>query len=89
MLDFLAVFANDKGYTEMKSQIMEEAKKGKVVSMCTVLQSYKEKGIEEGQMKIIMNMYENKFTMEQIALATKKSVEEIKELIEKNTLVMV
>lgn len=33
-------------------------------------------------------MYENNFTLEQIAVATKKSVEEIKAIIEKNAPVL-
>ncbi len=32
---------------------------------------------------VIMNMHQNDFTLDQIAVATKKSVEEIKAIIEK------
>ena len=32
----------------------------------------------------IMNMYNNKFSLEQISIATKKSVEEVTMIIEKN-----
>lgn len=34
--------------------------------------------------EVIMTMYDNHFTLEQIAIATKKSVEEIKVIIAKN-----
>ena len=62
-----------------------------VSAMCNLSQGIMEKGMEKGIKKgraeveeiIILNMYENDFTLEQIALATKKSVEEIKAIIEK------
>ena len=39
--------------------------------------------------KIIMNMYNNKFTLEKISLATQKSIHEIKEIIkQKNSAVV-
>lgn len=37
---------------------------------------------------VIINMYENNFTIDQIALATKKSVEEVKTIIEKRMSVL-
>lgn len=51
-----------------------------------------EKGIEKGiakgetiaKMNIILNMYNNNFTIEQIALATQYNVDEVKEIIAKN-----
>ena len=36
----------------------------------------------------VMNMYKNKFQLEQISIATDKSVEEIKMIIEKNDKVL-
>lgn len=41
------------------------------------------KGRAEGAEKIILNMYENNFTLEQIALATNRSIEEVKAVIKK------
>ena len=38
-------------------------------------------GEKKSSEKIIMNMYNNKFTLEQISLATQKSIHEIKEII--------
>ena len=37
----------------------------------------------------IMNMYNNKFSLEQISLATKKSVDEVKRIIEEQEAVLV
>ena len=37
----------------------------------------------------IMNMYDNKFSLEQISLATKKSVDEVKKIIEEKEAVLV
>ena len=46
-------------------------------------------GEKKSSEKIIMNMYNNKFTLEQISLATQKSIEEIKEIIkQKNSAVV-
>lgn len=41
-----------------------------------------EKAADNALVGVIINMYENNFTLEQIAVATKKSVEEIKAIIE-------
>ena len=54
-----------------------------VSAMCNLSQGIREKGRAEGEEKIILNMHQNNFTLEQIALATSRSVEEIKAIIEK------
>ena len=51
--------------------------------MCNLSQGIREKATDNALADVIMNMYENNFTLEQIAVATKKSVEEIKAVIEK------
>ena len=38
---------------------------------------------------LIMNMYNNKFSLEQISLARKKSVDEVKKIIEEQEAVLV
>ena len=38
---------------------------------------------------IIMSMYKNKFSLEQISLATKKSIDEVKKIIEEQEAVLV
>lgn len=51
--------------------------------MCNLSQGIREKGRDEGVKEIILNMYANGFTLEQIAVATKKSVEEVSAVIKK------
>ncbi len=51
--------------------------------MCNLSQGIREDAANEATAKIIMNMYMNSFTMEQIALAVNKSIEEIQAVIEK------
>ena len=50
-----------------------------VSAMCNLSQGIKDNTLVD----VIINMYENNFTVDQIALATKKSVEEVKAIIEK------
>jgi len=52
--------------------------------MCNLSQGIKEAGIAEGKNEIIINMYNNDFTLEQIVKATGKSIEEIKQIISSN-----
>lgn len=53
--------------------------------MCNLSQGIKEDGIAIGEArkeeKIILNMHNNGFTVEQIAMATDKNVEEVKAII--------
>jgi predicted transposase YdaD len=57
-----------------------------------IRQAEKEVGIAEGERRgkvaIILNMHENNFTLEQIALATAKTPEEVEEIIKKSELVL-
>ncbi|MCM1161174.1 MAG: Rpn family recombination-promoting nuclease/putative transposase [Roseburia sp.] len=50
-----------------------------VSAMCNLSQGIRDNTLVD----VIMNMYENDFTVEQIAVATKKSVEEVKVIIKK------
>ena len=52
-----------------------------VVTMCNLSQGIREKGRAESEERIILNMHHNNFTLEQIALATGKSMEEIDAVI--------
>jgi predicted transposase YdaD len=45
-------------------------------------------GANKKETAIIMHMYENNFTVEQIALATAKTPEEVEEIIKKTELVL-
>ena len=64
--------------------------------MCNLSQGIEDKALEAGkavglaegkaaaQIDIILNMYKNNFTVEQIALATQQKVDEVKEIIKNN-----
>ena len=56
-----------------------------VITMCNLSQGIREKGRAEGEarseVRFILNMYHNNFTLEQIALATGKSIEEVDAVI--------
>lgn len=49
--------------------------------MCNLSQGIEEKGIALGEAGLILKMYKNGFTAEQIAAATDKDIEEIKAII--------
>ena len=72
----------------VKSNICKE-----VDTMCNLSQGIVDRVTEEVTAKnlidFIMNMYNNKFSMEQISLATKKSVDEVKRIIEEHETVSV
>lgn len=72
------------GIMENEYRIMVDSKiREDVSAMCNLSQGIMEKGGDKREEKIILNMYQNDFTLEQIALATDKSVEEIKAIIQK------
>lgn len=52
--------------------------------MCNLSQGIVEDTERNTENRIIMNMSESSFTVEQIALATRKSVEEVRLIIESN-----
>ena len=54
-----------------------------VNSMCNLGQGIEERATENVTVNIILNMYNNNFTMEQIALATQYNVDKVKEIIAK------
>ena len=56
--------------------------------MCNLSQGIVDRAIERTLIDIVMNMYKNNFSLEQISIATDKSVEEIKKIIEKNDKVL-
>jgi len=63
-----------------------------VDTMCNLGQGIEDRVTAEVTAKnlidFVMNMYKNKFSLEQISIATDKSVEEIKMIIEKNDKVL-
>ena len=59
-----------------------------VDTMCNLGQGIEDRAKERTLIDFVMNMYKNKFSLEQISMATDKSVEEIKMIIEKNDKVL-
>lgn len=51
--------------------------------MCNLGQGIEERATENVTVNIILNMYKNNFTIEQIALATQYNVDKVKEIIAK------
>ena len=64
---------------------LEEDLRKDVSVMCNLSQGI----VDDTKAEIIINMYENKFSLEQISLATKKSITEIEKIIRENKPVMV
>ena len=61
--------------------LIEENFRKDVSVMCNLSQGIKEDGIAIGEAGLIMKMYKNGFTAEQIASATDKDIEEVKAII--------
>ena len=49
--------------------------------MCNLSQGIKEVGMAEGMAKVVINMHNNGFTLEQIAVATGMDLPKIKDII--------
>ena len=60
---------------------IEENFRKDVSVMCNLSQGIEEKGIAIGEAGLIMKMYKNGFTAEQIASAADKDIEEVKVII--------
>ena len=60
-----------------------------VDTMCNLSQGIVDRAEERMLVDFVMNMYKNKFSLEQISLATKKSVDEVKKIIEEQEAVLV
>ena len=56
--------------------------------MCNLGQGIEDRAMEKTIENVVMKMYSNNFSLEQISIATDKSVEEIKMIIEKNDKVL-
>ena len=63
--------------------LIDDKMREDVDSMCNLSQGI----LEKGEAKIILAMYKNGYTVEQIASATDKDVEEIKAIVEKGRIV--
>ena len=58
-------------------------------TMCNLGQGIEDRAMEKTIANVVMKMYNNNFSLEQISIATDKSVEEIKKIIEENEVVLV
>lgn len=58
-MDFLAVFTEDNRYKEIKQKLMNKQKEGGVVTMCTVLDAWEEKGIEKGKLIQLLELVDS------------------------------
>ena len=73
-------------YNQGKYDIpIEDKLREDVRVMCNLSQGI----VDKTKAEIILNMHENDFTLEQIALATKQSVEKVKKIIEDEAAVTV
>lgn len=63
---------------------LEDNLRKDVSVMCNLSQGI----VDETKAEIILNMFENNFTVEQISLATKQSVEEVERIIKDNRFVL-
>ena len=57
--------------------------------MCNLSQGIVGRAEERMLIDFVMNMYKNKFSLEQISLATKNSIDEVKKIIEEQEAVLV
>ncbi|MDD6072322.1 MAG: hypothetical protein PUC12_16145, partial [Clostridiales bacterium] len=60
---------------------IEDSIRKDVSVMCNLSQGIKEAGIAEGMAEVAKNMHNNGFTLEQIAVATGKDIEEVKTIL--------
>ena len=74
--------------SEYNIPLDDELKKD-VSAMCNLSQGIRENATDNAIAGVIMTMRNNNFTLEQIAVATSKSIEEVKAIIEKNKSVLV
>jgi hypothetical protein len=67
---------------------MEDDFREELGSMCNLSQGIVEEAERDMEKRIIMNMCEHDFTIEQIAIATQKTVDEVQVIIDSNKAVL-
>jgi predicted transposase/invertase (TIGR01784 family) len=96
--ELMRVFVEDTAYNDKFPNTSERKRKfkeseGGLSDMCEIMEKLareeRAEGERRGKAEIILNMYQNNFTLEQIALATSKTPEEIEEIIKDSELVLV
>ena len=81
-IDFLKVFTDDDRYNDIKQKILEMQKNGRSITLCTIAQTFEDRGIEKGLKKGIEKGIEKGIKQErinriQIMIKKGKSKEEI------------
>ena len=84
----LVALVSKKLTTSEKLEIIDNLRKD-VNVMCNLSQGIVDETKIEVMINVVMNMHKNKFSLEQISLATNKSIEEVKKIIEENEAVLV
>jgi hypothetical protein len=96
--ELMRVFVEDTAYNDKFPNTSERKRKfkeseGGLSDMCEIMEKLareeRAEGERRGKAEIILNMYQNNFTLEQIALATSKTPEEIEEIIKDSELALV
>jgi len=87
-LDLLRVFTGDERYTEVyTNDLKQRIEKGEKATMCEVIDYYEQRGIEQGQLQMLLSLVrEGDLTVERAAIKAKMSVEEFNDLLNKNVL---
>lgn len=79
VLKLMSVMTGDHRFEEVQQE-------GEVHTMCEVLDKIEERGITMGESRMIVKMYKNGFSREQIATVTEKKLQEVNEILLLNSM---
>ena len=83
-MDFLAVFTDDDRYKEIKAKLAKIEKEGRPVRMCNVAQALEEKGIEQGKIITLYNLYKDEIlSLESAAQKASMTIDEFLSAVKK------
>ena len=101
-LQMLSIMSGDHRFEEVYNESMERGSytmcemldrmisKGKIEGIqegkLQGIQEGKLQGIQEGKIQMILKMYQNNFTLQQIAMVVEKTVDEVNAIIKEHTL---
>lgn len=82
-LDLLKVFTNDNRYAEVyTNELKERVEKGEGITMCNVLDYYEQRGIEQGELRMLLTLVsDGDLSIEKAAEKAKLTVEEFSALL--------
>ena len=88
-LQLLSIMSGDYRFEELYNQKIKE---GSQHNMCDVFDLYENRGLQRGrtekELQIIKNMYRNQLPLEQIAMLVEKSVDEVKDILKKQEVLL-